>query len=118
MALNYEKKTALLKYGLTDVSRSGFYASTPWVNLRNSWIILNPLCCRCEARGILKAADVVDHIIPLTLDNLARLGLDPNNLQSLCYRCHSVKTAQQKHKKYSPENLEKGQALKNKFNTF
>ena len=47
------------------------------------------LCVRCNERGIVRAREVFDHIVPLSAGG-ARL--DPANIQPLCVSCHSAKT--------------------------
>ena len=44
----------------------------------------------CLKRGVTKAFDEVDHIIPLSVDRSKRLDID--NLQCLCRSCHKRKT--------------------------
>lgn len=51
----------------------------------------NPLCVRCAARGITRAVEVWDHIVPLELGGAD----DESNLQGLCRPCHADKTAQE-----------------------
>jgi 5-methylcytosine-specific restriction protein A len=53
----------------------------------------NPLCVICAAKGYVKMANVVDHIIPHKGDKA--LFYDFDNLQSLCTRCHNRKTARE-----------------------
>ena len=49
----------------------------------------NPLCVACQAKGRIKAADEVDHIVALAND-----GSDNyDNRQGLCIECHKEKTA-------------------------
>lgn len=48
-----------------------------------------PLCVQCLAAGIVEPATDLDHIIPKRLGG----SDDPANLQPLCHRCHSRKTA-------------------------
>jgi len=62
-----------------------------WYKLRNSYLKKNPLCEHCLKEGITKPASEVDHIIAL-VDGGARL--DANNLQSLCFQHHRLKTRQ------------------------
>ena len=52
----------------------------------------NPWCVMCLPR--LKAAKCVDHIIPVKGKD-DPLFYDPDNHQSLCWSCHSTKTAQE-----------------------
>jgi 5-methylcytosine-specific restriction protein A len=50
-----------------------------------------PLCRDCAAKGIVTAATVVDHIVPLALG-----GDDSDaNTRSLCTPCHGTRTAEQ-----------------------
>ena len=59
------------------------------VELRRRRLAAEPLCRICRSLGIVRAADVVDHIKPL-----AQGGEDVDeNCQSLCNECHDAKTA-------------------------
>ena len=47
-----------------------------------------PLCVKCETKGLIRAATQRDHIVPLF-----KGGLDiPSNTQALCDDCHAAKT--------------------------
>ena len=64
---------------------------TRWEKLRQAKKAANPLCEMCLNRGITKAMDDVDHIIPFNgKDDPKRL--EWVNLMSLCRRCHNDKT--------------------------
>ena len=66
-------------------SSTGFnYHSAAWRRLRNVHIKDNPVCVICG-----HPAEVVDHIKPIAEGGE---GLDPNNLQSLCFRHHAKKS--------------------------
>ena len=62
-----------------------------WRLARKAFLKRNPLCAECQGRGILKAATVVDHVIPHKGDS--GLFWDESNWQALCKRCHDKKTA-------------------------
>ena len=66
------------------------YNSNRWRRLRNDYIKHNPLCVLCKKNNRTTAAKVVDHII-----EIADGGDIWNiyNLQSLCDKCHRIKTA-------------------------
>lgn len=50
-----------------------------------------PLCRDCKAEGVIRPADVVDHIVPL-----AKGGEDTDaNCRSLCNEHHTERTAEQ-----------------------
>ncbi len=74
-----------------------FYRSTAWKKLSHHWLMTHPLCVSCEAQGIYRKGDLVDHIVELRDDWTKRL--DPDNLQTLCYACHNRKTWKEKHKR-------------------
>ena len=61
-----------------------------WRKLRAMYLRNHPLCALCEERGEVKAAAMVDHIVPIRKGG-ARLSEE--NLQSLCVSCHLIKTA-------------------------
>ena len=71
--------------------RNPFYVSTGWVKIRTAYINEYPLCRVCELKGSVTLATEVDHITPIRID--MNLSLEWDNLQSLCHRCHSKKTA-------------------------
>lgn len=64
-----------------------------WQKLRNRFIAQHPLCQACQAKGIIRMATDVDHIVPHRGD--PELLYDEVNLQSLCHECHSRKTARE-----------------------
>lgn len=67
----------------------GFKYDHRWRKRRAAWLTANPLCVSCEARGIIKQASDVDHVVPLSAGGVD----DESNYQSLCHDCHSAKTA-------------------------
>lgn len=62
-----------------------------WQKVRAGYLASHPLCVQHKAQGMLKVAQVVDHIIPHKGDMV--LFWDPNNWQALCKECHDRKTA-------------------------
>lgn len=72
-----------------DIKReyNPFYSSARWKKTTKLFLSLYPICCKCE-----RLAKHTDHIIRI-VD-----GGDPydfKNLQPLCIRCHSSKTAKE-----------------------
>ena len=80
-----------------EKKRDAWYSSKEWRGLRRSFISRNPLCRMCLDRGVVRAADVVDHIIERKDDDSLRLNSE--NLQSLCHRCHNAKTLDERRKR-------------------
>lgn len=70
-------------------SGNGFYQSKLWRATRKKYIEIFPLCRHCEEKGIIKEAEVVDHIKPIEQGGNK---LDVKNLQSLCHSCHNKKS--------------------------
>lgn len=81
-----------------DQESAAFYKSSAWQKLRAAALTRDlGICQHCLSKGTITLADMVDHIIPVKEAWELRLVLD--NLQSLCNRCHAIKTAEDK-KKY------------------
>jgi len=72
-----------------SAARRGY--GSKWRIARKAFLIRNPLCAECLGRGILRAATVVDHVVPHRGE--LKLFWDESNWQSLCGPCHSRKTA-------------------------
>lgn len=64
------------------------YHSPRWTRLSRMWRLNHPLCEECKRKGIIKAADCVDHIIPAPI---CEDFYDEKNLQSLCNQCNMLK---------------------------
>jgi len=69
-----------------------FYNSRAWRKLRDWFIRANPLCIHCKDEGVIKAGDVVDHIIEIKNGGEK---LNSLNLQTLCHLHHNRKTQEQ-----------------------
>lgn len=67
-----------------------------WEKVRKMKLARNPLCEDCEADGLVRPADMVDHVIPLRVAPDLRLRLE--NLRSLCWPHHGRKSAEDKRK--------------------
>lgn len=63
-----------------------------WSQVRDRRRSLSPFCVRCEAKDLVTAVEIVDHIIPVVIRPDLRLRID--NTQSLCRACHADKTAE------------------------
>lgn len=99
--------------GRTKASQDGWYNKPQWRVIRDKRKKENPLCQRCESKGWITTATVVDHIIPV--DERPDLFLDFDNTQSLCDTCHSIKTQQDKKKKKEKDKILKGKMLMKSF---
>tara|TARA_R100000655_G_scaffold91646_1_gene132471 strand:- start:61 stop:393 length:333 start_codon:yes stop_codon:yes gene_type:complete len=77
---------------MREVDNASFYNSKRWRALRNYFIQKNPICKICQSKGIIKSAQCVDHIKPITIGGSQ---VDINNLQSLCNSCHAKKSSRE-----------------------
>ena len=67
------------------------YNSRTWRRYRSTYLNRHPLCVECK-----RVAQVVDHIIPVRLND----GLDfydHTNHQSMCHVCHNAKRGRESH---------------------
>lgn len=56
---------------------------------RRRRLALHPFCAECDRRGLTRATEEIDHVLPLHMG-----GLDVDeNVQGLCIPCHAVKSA-------------------------
>lgn len=80
-------RSALARYRSYRAEHFGLAAAYrgPWSRLRVQVLAEEPACRTCGVRST-----VVDHILPVALGGSPR---SRSNLQALCKRCHSLKTA-------------------------
>ena len=64
------------------------YHTSRWTRLSRAWRMMHPLCEECKRRGIIKAGEVTDHIIPWPV---CQDFYDESNLQTLCKDCNHAK---------------------------
>ena len=72
-----------------DPETQAFYDSPAWKAARRKKLNEQPLCEECLRHGLIRAADLVDHITPIKCGG-AKLA--ESNLQSLCNACHERKS--------------------------
>lgn len=63
-----------------------------WLHARKQHLNQHPFCAECLKAGKRTRATMVDHIVPIKQGG-ERFA--PSNLQSLCWSCHSRKSAQE-----------------------
>jgi len=64
-----------------------------WSRSSKRFLTQNPLCIRCKDEGLIRAADVTDHIKPHKGDQVLFWNVD--NWQPLCKRHHDIKTVKE-----------------------
>jgi 5-methylcytosine-specific restriction protein A len=65
-----------------------------WQRYTKVFLAQRPLCAECMKEGIVRAADVVDHIEPHRGDE--QLFWNPTNHQPMCYSHHGAKSARER----------------------
>jgi 5-methylcytosine-specific restriction protein A len=70
----------------------GLYGAA-WRRARLAYLADHPLCVVCQERGYLTPATLIDHITPHCGD--IDKFWSQSNWQSLCARCHGIKTARE-----------------------
>lgn len=89
MKLAWDPQSRREKTDAYDRRRSDApYHSARWTKLAKAWKVAHPLCEECRRKGVIKAAEVVDHIVPWPI---CRDFFDQSNLQSLCEDCNRDK---------------------------
>lgn len=79
------------KYRRDDFTKS-FYTSKEWRLTRKRHLKEQPFCIECMKVGKIVKATIVDHIVPIKQGGAK---YDSNNLQSLCWSCHSRKSVKE-----------------------
>ena len=74
-----------------------FYQTAAWHKIRTAYMSQSPLCEHCTLRNRVVVGTMVDHIEERR-DGGA--DLDMSNLQTLCHRCHSTKTAEERRRRH------------------
>jgi 5-methylcytosine-specific restriction endonuclease McrA len=85
--------------------RLALYASPRWRASRIDFLLRNPLCASCSARGIHEKATVVDHVRSHALPGWEERFWDPSNWQPLCVSCHNAKSASEQRNLYNHRDL-------------
>lgn len=79
------------------------YDSARWKRISRKKKTMTPFCELCDpdgSKGII--AKIADHIIEIK-DN-PQLAFSISNIQSLCFDCHAIKTAEEVRKRTNPSN--------------
>lgn len=91
-------------YNQHNRERNDFYQSKQWKQTRN--YIINRDNYICQVCGeVITDRKIIDHIIPLRCN--VDKQLDENNLWTLCYRCHKLKTNLEEQIINSPNGINK-----------
>ncbi len=78
------------KYNKERKAFNDMYNTRQWLTLRQIQLSRNPICCACQANGIITPAKVVDHLFPWA--QISEQAFFINRFQSLCTAHHSEKT--------------------------
>ena len=89
-----KKKKSIPRRQRKTSSNQTFYSSSRWKKIRKLHKLDNPICAECEKKGEISPAEVTDHVIRMQDGGSPD---DTRNLQSLCHRCHNVKSGKERH---------------------
>lgn len=87
-----QHEVQILEFVPRDNFSKSFYKSPAWLMTKKKQLERQPFCEECLKKGERVKATMVDHIVPI------KQGGDkynPSNLQSLCWACHSRKSAEE-----------------------
>jgi len=81
------------------INMSWFYNSHTWRKFSKRFKDTHPLCCTCEAEGIVTAATVTDHIVRYVAGGpgFDLANLNDKDFQPLCSSCHNSKSGKEAH---------------------
>lgn len=79
------------RYGRDEFTKN-FYKTHEWLYVRKRQLEQQPFCEECLKEGKRVKAKMVDHIKPIKQGGEI---FAPSNLQSLCWACHSRKSAEE-----------------------
>lgn len=70
------------------------YNTKRWKELRQTYLLNNPLCYECQLKGYYVSAIDVHHIQPISkfkdIHKKMEMGFNINNLKGLCKECHKA----------------------------
>jgi len=76
-----------------SAARKQLYHSGRWQRARLRFLAERPLCAECQAKGLVVAAVVVDHMDGHRTASWRQRFWDETRWQPLCIECHAVKSA-------------------------
>ena len=74
-----------------DLDQRAARSTSRYRKLRRRFLAGAPLCVECKKKGIVRAAEEMDHITPAA--EAPHLFWNEDNWQGLCRPCHERKTA-------------------------
>lgn len=87
-----------------DKEANSFYQSHQWKRTRNYVINRDNYMCQVCGEPV-NDRKIIDHIVPRRIDK--NLELNTDNLWTLCYQCHRVKTLKEEQIINSPNGINK-----------
>lgn len=82
-----------------SIDMTWFYNSRKWRKFSKAYKLRHPLCCDCEAEGVMTPTQVTDHIVRYVDDGP---GFDLDNLKDKdfkprCNKHHNSRSGKQSH---------------------
>ena len=69
---------------------ASLYHTARWTRVSKAFRASHPLCAICASKGVIKAAQVTDHVTPWPVCGVEGF-FDEGNLQALCEACNNEK---------------------------
>lgn len=88
----------MIRRDVETVRESGFYAQKEWIEVRDFVRQRDKMICARCGEPITDGSPHVDHIIPLSWENVDNweIAFNPKNLQLMHRECHTKKTREDK----------------------
>ena len=74
-------------YNQRRAESDSLYGTQRWRKLSIAYKRSHPCCVECEKEGLVRATEIVDHIVPAKED--PSLFWEWSNLRPLCHDCHN-----------------------------
>lgn len=84
----YGLKPGVKPTGYNRIRSADVYHTSRWTRESRIFRTEHPLCVICQSKGLIKEAEVVDHIVPYPV---CGDFFDSSNWQSLCSKCNAEK---------------------------
>lgn len=90
LAWDSKRTTARQEKKYVREKSADFYHTARWTRVSKAFRASHPLCAICASRGVIKAAQVTDHVTPWPVCGVEGF-FDEGNLQALCEACNNEK---------------------------
>lgn len=114
LAWDGKQRIEPVKGGYQRERSADLYHTARWTRMSKAWKASHPLCEECKRNGVIKAAEVTDHIIPWPVCGVEGF-FNRDNFQSLCSDCNHAKGQRDKAviSQWRREKAQRGEGVSN-----